>query len=93
MAKHRLEYYFAIDPSPDTSLLVEFAEELHFSYEVVRTWFCNRRQKKRRIDYEAKVNFPEAAILNKSTSHFEEEVNGTFPGNAVISSQDSLSNS
>ncbi|CAJ0594468.1 unnamed protein product [Cylicocyclus nassatus] len=65
--KTYLEGHFAANPLPDQEILMKLAHELNLSYQVVRIWFCNRRQKKRREDAEAKVPLPEAIILDRNS--------------------------
>ncbi|EPB77727.1 homeobox domain protein, partial [Ancylostoma ceylanicum] len=86
-AKHRLEQCFANTPSPCPATLLLLAEELRLDYEVVRVWFCNRRQKQRREDEEANVPFSEAVILH---THSTGSYGGreTIPSDTMVSSQD-----
>jgi transcriptional regulator with XRE-family HTH domain len=46
--KASLEEYFVNQPKPGSQELSNIAEKVGLEYEVVRVWFCNRRQKIRR---------------------------------------------
>ncbi|XP_040191607.1 POU domain, class 5, transcription factor 1.1-like [Rana temporaria] len=46
-ARESLETYFMNYPKPCPKELERIAEELHMEKDVVRVWFCNRRQKRR----------------------------------------------
>ena len=46
--KQSLEKEFVNHPKPGSQELTNIAESLSLDYEVVRVWFCNRRQKDRR---------------------------------------------
>ncbi|KAL7074517.1 hypothetical protein ACQ4LE_006405, partial [Meloidogyne hapla] len=45
--KLSLDTFFRIDPRPDNARMVEIASLLDLDHDVVRVWFCNRRQKLR----------------------------------------------
>ena len=47
--KNRLEAHFRQQPKPQTQDISILAEKLHLEKEVVRVWFCNRRQKLKRM--------------------------------------------
>uniref|UniRef100_A0A915P907 POU domain protein n=1 Tax=Meloidogyne floridensis TaxID=298350 RepID=A0A915P907_9BILA len=46
--KLSLDTFFRIDPRPDNARMVEIATLLDLDHDVVRVWFCNRRQKLRK---------------------------------------------
>ncbi|KAF7634092.1 POU domain protein [Meloidogyne graminicola] len=46
--KFSLDTFFRIDPRPDNARMVEIASLLDLDHDVVRVWFCNRRQKLRK---------------------------------------------
>lgn len=46
--KLSLDTFFRIDPRPDNARMVEIASLLDLDHDVVRVWFCNRRQKLRK---------------------------------------------
>ncbi|XP_073468898.1 POU domain, class 5, transcription factor 1.1-like [Aquarana catesbeiana] len=48
IAKDRLEAYFMKHNKPGSQELEQIAEALHMKKDVVRVWFCKRRQKERR---------------------------------------------
>lgn len=48
-AKDALEQHFVNQPKPSSSEISHVAENLHLDKEVVRVWFCNRRQREKRV--------------------------------------------
>lgn len=44
-----LESYFCKNPKPSAQEIGSLSEQLHLEKEVVRVWFCNRRQKEKRM--------------------------------------------
>lgn len=55
--KRSLEAYFALQPRPSGEKIAAIAEKLDLKKNVVRVWFCNQRQKQKRMKYSA-VNQP-----------------------------------
>ncbi|KAM6969845.1 POU domain, class 4, transcription factor 3 [Aplochiton taeniatus] len=51
--KRSLEAYFAIQPRPSSEKISAIAEKLDLKKNVVRVWFCNQRQKQKRMKYSA----------------------------------------
>uniref|UniRef100_A0A4W3JJ71 POU domain protein n=1 Tax=Callorhinchus milii TaxID=7868 RepID=A0A4W3JJ71_CALMI len=49
--KRSLEAYFAIQPRPSSEKIAAIAEKLDLKKNVVRVWFCNQRQKQKRMKY------------------------------------------
>lgn len=47
--KSRLEQHFDNNPKPNAQEITAVAQELQLEKEVVRVWFCNRRQKQKRM--------------------------------------------
>ncbi|CAD6189740.1 unnamed protein product [Caenorhabditis auriculariae] len=47
--KSRLEYHFQKNQKPNAQEIGQVAMELQLEKEVVRVWFCNRRQKEKRM--------------------------------------------
>ncbi|CAJ0954984.1 unnamed protein product, partial [Mesorhabditis belari] len=47
--KSRLEYHFQKNQKPNAQEISQVAHELSLEKEVVRVWFCNRRQKEKRM--------------------------------------------
>ncbi|KAI1701071.1 homeobox domain-containing protein [Ditylenchus destructor] len=47
--KSRLEYYFQKNSKPNAQDINNVASDLQLEKEVVRVWFCNRRQKEKRM--------------------------------------------
>ncbi|MFT7808026.1 pituitary-specific positive transcription factor 1 isoform X2 [Arapaima gigas] len=48
-AKEALERNFEEKSKPSSQEIVRMAEGLHLEKEVVRVWFCNRRQREKRV--------------------------------------------
>uniref|UniRef100_A0A4W3GCJ9 POU domain protein n=1 Tax=Callorhinchus milii TaxID=7868 RepID=A0A4W3GCJ9_CALMI len=59
--KRSLEAYFAIQPRPSSEKIAAIAEKLDLKKNVVRVWFCNQRQKQKRMKYSADIH---AYMLN-----------------------------
>ena len=47
--KQALEINFARNPKPAAQDITQLADQLQLEKEVVRVWFCNRRQKEKRV--------------------------------------------
>jgi len=47
--KQALEINFARNPKPAAQDITHLADQLQLEKEVVRVWFCNRRQKEKRV--------------------------------------------
>ncbi|XP_068687873.1 POU domain, class 3, transcription factor 2-B-like [Montipora foliosa] len=47
--KNVLEKHFITNPKPSAQEIAALAEDLNFDKEVIRVWFCNRRQKEKRL--------------------------------------------
>lgn len=47
-AKDLLEMYFCSNPKPNASDLTKIAQEHNIERDVVRVWFCNRRQREKK---------------------------------------------
>ena len=48
-AKETLERHFISHPKPSSSEIANIADTLNLDKEVVRVWFCNRRQREKRV--------------------------------------------
>ena len=48
-AKERLEQHFQVQPKPSSADISKIADSLNLDKEVVRVWFCNRRQREKRV--------------------------------------------
>lgn len=51
--KRSLEAYFAVQQRPSSEKIASIAEKLDLKKSVVRVWFCNQRQKQKRMKYSA----------------------------------------
>lgn len=45
-----LEKAFNLNPKPTSEEITSLADRLSMEKEVVRVWFCNRRQKEKRVN-------------------------------------------
>lgn len=45
-----LEKEFHLNPKPTSEEISKLADRLYMEKEVIRVWFCNRRQKEKRIN-------------------------------------------
>ncbi|WKX89347.1 hypothetical protein Q1695_008748 [Nippostrongylus brasiliensis] len=62
--KCKLEQHFAVEHTPSPSTLTRLANEWGVTYQVVRVWFCNRRQKFRRETELLSAPLPEAVFVS-----------------------------
>ncbi|XP_022079652.1 POU domain, class 4, transcription factor 3-like [Acanthaster planci] len=51
--KRSLEAYFAVQPRPSSEKIAAIADKLDLKKNVVRVWFCNQRQKQKRMKFSA----------------------------------------
>ena len=51
--KRSLEAYFAVQPRPSSERITQIAGKLDLKKNVVRVWFCNQRQKQKRMKFSA----------------------------------------
>ncbi|GAB6027318.1 Inhibitory POU protein [Chamberlinius hualienensis] len=51
--KRSLEAYFAVQPRPSGEKIAAIADKLDLKKNVVRVWFCNQRQKQKRMKFSA----------------------------------------
>ncbi|GMR51821.1 hypothetical protein PMAYCL1PPCAC_22016, partial [Pristionchus mayeri] len=58
--KNRLETFFGKNPKPNAQEITNVAHELNLEKEVVRVWFCNRRQKEKRMTGQ----FPDGLLVH-----------------------------
>ncbi|KAG7254268.1 hypothetical protein CRUP_038822 [Coryphaenoides rupestris] len=54
--KRSLEAYFAVQPRPSSEKIAAIAEKLDLKKNVVRVWFCNQRQKQKRLKFSARTD-------------------------------------
>ena len=55
---------FLQNSRPTSAEISRLAEELEMERETVRVWFCNRRQKEKRIGSNGDVSFDSLNIFN-----------------------------
>lgn len=53
-----LEKAFLVNPKPTSEEITQLADRLCMEKEVVRVWFCNRRQKEKRINPPGPLDSP-----------------------------------
>ncbi|CAD5113438.1 unnamed protein product [Dimorphilus gyrociliatus] len=53
--KRSLEAYFAVQPRPSGEKIAQIADKLDLKKNVVRVWFCNQRQKQKRMKFSANM--------------------------------------
>ncbi|KAL4660797.1 POU domain, class 5, transcription factor 1-like [Arapaima gigas] len=89
-SRSMLEHYFVVCPRPTASEITNIAKRLNLQRDVVRIWFCNRRQKGRRENMVAeeerlRVEPMQGAVPGPS-SVLEQNGPGwqMFPGNNVL---------
>ncbi|CAF0741239.1 unnamed protein product [Brachionus calyciflorus] len=51
--KRSLEAYFSVQPRPSGEKIAQIADKLELKKNVVRVWFCNQRQKQKRMKFAA----------------------------------------
>lgn len=54
--KRSLEAFFNVQPRPSGEKIAQIAEKLELKKNVVRVWFCNQRQKQKRMKFNAVQN-------------------------------------
>ncbi|XP_056291199.1 pituitary-specific positive transcription factor 1 [Pseudoliparis swirei] len=64
-AKEALEHSFMEKSKPSSQEIARIAKGLHLEKEVVRVWFCNRRQREKRV----KTSLNLSSCLNKLSPH------------------------
>ena len=65
--KQALETQFARNPKPAAQDIAQLADQLQLEKEVVRVWFCNRRQKEKRVT--PPLGNGTASVSNPSSHH------------------------
>lgn len=65
--KGALESHFLKQPKPQAQEISQLADSLQLEKEVVRVWFCNRRQKEKRMTPAAQLG-PNGEVLGMSDS-------------------------
>ncbi|XP_055958717.1 POU domain, class 2, transcription factor 1 isoform X2 [Patella vulgata] len=85
-----LEKGFLINPKPSSEEITQLADNLNMEKEVVRVWFCNRRQKEKRINPPSPFIMPQVTVSNTSTATNQPQfantsVNMSHPSNVLLS--------
>lgn len=80
-----LEKAFLQHPKPSSEEIANLAEDLNLEREVVRVWFCNRRQKQKRINPPSmSMNITVNAQLNSPSNN---SLSGSYMSNSGNHSQ------
>ncbi|XP_076030839.1 inhibitory POU protein-like [Oratosquilla oratoria] len=66
--KRSLEAYFAVQPRPSGEKIAAIADKLDLKKNVVRVWFCNQRQKQKRMKFAATQKQMTAPVVHTSMS-------------------------
>ncbi|XP_069801258.1 pituitary-specific positive transcription factor 1 isoform X3 [Dendropsophus ebraccatus] len=66
-AKEALESHFGEQSKPSSQEIMRMAESLNLEKEVVRVWFCNRRQREKRV----KTSLHQSTFTSFSKDHHE----------------------
>ena len=64
--KRSLEQYFQLQPRPSGEKIAQIAEKLDLKKNVVRVWFCNQRQKQKRMKFATPGGPPSALSASSS---------------------------
>ncbi|XP_078619601.1 uncharacterized protein LOC144886743 [Branchiostoma floridae x Branchiostoma japonicum] len=78
--KGALETFFYKQPKPSAIEISQLSEGLNLDKEVVRVWFCNRRQKERRMSPYHAVN----GMNGHMNGHVNGHANGHVNGNGLM---------
>ncbi|KAH8412164.1 hypothetical protein KR009_000253 [Drosophila setifemur] len=94
-----LEKAFLMNCKPTSEEINRLSDRLHMDKEVVRVWFCNRRQKEKRINPSLDLDSPTGTplsshgfgyppqALNMSHMHLEAGGSGSFCGSSISSGE------
>ena len=83
--KGALEQHFNKSPKPSAQEITCLAESLQLEKEVVRVWFCNRRQKEKRMTppnlggERTKVNHSDSSLKSHSSGEYNPLTGETDP--------------
>ena len=66
--KGALEQHFNKNPKPSAQEITSLADSLQLEKEVVRVWFCNRRQKEKRMPPPQGGEYPGSGLDDQSNS-------------------------
>ena len=69
--KRSLEAYFAVQPRPSGEKIAAIADKLELKKNVVRVWFCNQRQKQKRIGDGDRQALDEKTPMGRSSDPWE----------------------
>ncbi|KAG9348267.1 hypothetical protein JZ751_002002 [Albula glossodonta] len=85
--KLTLEKRFVDNPKPSSEEIAMISEQLGMVKEVVRVWFCNRRQKEKRICSHSPVKSPNCSLrlVHNSRSFSPVTVSGVLPSSSPSS--------
>ncbi|XP_076348232.1 POU domain protein 2-like [Tachypleus tridentatus] len=69
--RQALENAFKENPKPTSKDIAQFAVSLSLPKEVVRVWFCNRRQKRKRLIASSVMTLPSPMALSSTAGLFQ----------------------
>jgi class 4 POU domain transcription factor len=67
--KRSLEAYFSVQPRPSGEKIAQIADKLDLKKNVVRVWFCNQRQKQKRMKFATPPNGPGVKAMLGHSPH------------------------
>lgn len=80
-----LEKSFLSNPKPTGEEITMLADSLNMEKEVIRVWFCNRRQKEKRIN--PSTSFSQMQLINQPSFTVMTAANSVMTGGTTITSQ------
>ena len=91
VAKDNLEQHFVNQPKPSSNEIAQIADNLHLDKEVVRVWFCNRRQREKRV--RSSIGGHEGSQNSVDGAEDDPEEDSDVQGQMKLSGQDPPSQS
>jgi len=81
--KQQLIYLFNKNPKPTTENILEIAQKCNLPNNIVRVWFCNRRQKIRKISLQKKVVSDTADNKVDQNDYFQSNEHNARPSSSM----------
>ncbi|XP_023165468.2 POU domain protein 2 isoform X1 [Drosophila hydei] len=79
-----LEQAFMLNCKPTSEEINQLSERLHMDKEVVRVWFCNRRQKEKRINPSLDLDSPTGTPLSSHAFGYPPQVLNMSNGHMLL---------
>ncbi|XP_062138509.1 POU domain protein 2 isoform X2 [Drosophila sulfurigaster albostrigata] len=79
-----LEQAFVLNCKPTSEEINQLSERLHMDKEVVRVWFCNRRQKEKRINPSLDLDSPTGTPLSSHAFGYPPQALNMSNGHALL---------